>query len=311
MVHRLRRAEFGDRRQYAEGVAGEENDVGRLAGLARDTRVADVFDRVAGAGVAGQRGVVVLYFVVFVVGDVFQHGAEFDGAEDFRLFFCGEVDDFGVAAAFDVEDAVFSPDVFVVADEVAVRVGRECGFAGAGEAKQHGRALAALFCGSGAVHGELALFRHEVVHDGEHAFFHFARVFGAEDDHVFVFKGERDGGGAGNAFDGAVGRAVAGVIDDVIRLAEARQLGVGRADEHVVHEQRVVRTGGDDAHFQAVFFVPTGVAVQHVNVFRFIEVAHGQIAVGLVRGGGERDIDFAPPDVVFGSGVLDDAFVFR
>ena len=59
-----------------------------------------------------------------------------------------------------------------------------------------------------------------------------------------------------------------------------------------MHEQRVVRTGGDDAHFQAVFFVPTGVAVQHVNVFRFIEVAHGQIAVGFVRGGGERDIDF-------------------
>ena len=156
--------------------------------------------------------------------------------------------------------------MFVVADEVAVRVGRECGFAGAGETEQHGRALAALFGSSGAVHGKLALFRHEVVHDGEHAFFHLACVFGAEDDHVFIFKGERDGGGAGNAFDSTVGGAVAGVIDDVIRLAEIRQFGVGRADEHVVHEQRVVRAGGDDAHFQAVFFVPTGVAVQHVNV---------------------------------------------
>ena len=53
VVHRLRRTEFGDRRQDAESVAGEEDDIGRLAGLARDARVADVFNRVAGAGVAG------------------------------------------------------------------------------------------------------------------------------------------------------------------------------------------------------------------------------------------------------------------
>ena len=172
--------------------------------------------------------------------------------------------------------------MFVVADEVAVRVGRKGGFAGAGEAEEDGGALAALFGGGGAVHGELALFRHEVVHDGEHAFFHFARVFGAEDDHVFFFKGERDGGGAGDAFNGAVGGAVAGVVDDVIRLAEVCEFRVGRADEHIVHKERVVRAGGDDTHFQAVFFVPAGVAVQHIDVFRFIEIAHRQLAVGLV-----------------------------
>ena len=193
---------------------------------------------------------------------------------------------------------------------VAVRVGRERGFAGAGEAKQHGGALAALFGGGGAVHGKLALFRHEVVHDGEHAFFHFARVFGAEDDHIAVFKGEGDGGGAGHTDNGAVSRFMSGVEDDVIRFAESGQFGIGRTDEHVVHEKRVIRASGNNADFLTVFFVPAGVAVEDVYAFSFIEEAHSAAAVGSVGFRREGDVDFAPPDIVFRGGVFHDAFIF-
>ena len=101
-----------------------------------------------------------------------------------------------------------------------------------------------------------------------------------------------------------------GVEDDVIRFAESGQFGIGRADEHVVHEERVIRTGSDDADFQAVFFVPAGIAVEDVYAFSFIEEAHSAAAVGSVGFRREGDVDFAPPDIVFRGGVFHDAFIF-
>lgn len=55
---------------------------------------------------------------------------------DFGFFFGREVDAFGVAASFDVEDAGVGPDVFVVADEFTVRVGGEGGFASTRETEE-------------------------------------------------------------------------------------------------------------------------------------------------------------------------------
>lgn len=55
---------------------------------------------------------------------------------DFRFLFGGEVDAFGVAASFDVEDAGVGPDVFVVANEFTVRVSGEGGFASTGETEE-------------------------------------------------------------------------------------------------------------------------------------------------------------------------------
>ena len=309
--HGLFGGEFGDGRQYAEGVAGEEDDVGGLACGAGDARVADVFDGVGAPGVFGDAGVAVVNdAAVFVVDDVFEDGAEGERTEDVRLFFGGEVDGFGVAAAFDVEDAVVCPDVFVIADEFAFGVGGEGGFAGAGEAEEDGGFRPAWRCGGRAVHGEFAFERHEVVHDGEDAFFHFAGVFGAEDDHVAFFKGQGYGCAGVYAFYSGVRALLAGVVDDVVRFAEVVEFFGGGADEHVVHEEGVVGAGGDDAHFEAVFFIPAGVAVKDVNLFGTVEEGDGAFAVFAVRGGAEGDVDVAPPDVVFGVGVFDDTFVF-
>ena len=74
-----------------------------------------------------------------VVDDVFQHGSEPQGVEDLRLGFARQVDRLGVAAPFDVEDAVVAPAMLVVADELPLRVGRERRLAGAGQAEQDRR----------------------------------------------------------------------------------------------------------------------------------------------------------------------------
>ena len=51
VIHRLRRRERADRRQHAERVAGEEDDVVRMAGDAGNLRVRDELDRICAARV--------------------------------------------------------------------------------------------------------------------------------------------------------------------------------------------------------------------------------------------------------------------
>ena len=136
VIHRVRGRERAHRRQHAEGVAGEENHIGRMAGHAGDFRVLDELDRICAARVQRDAGVGVVHAVVFIEDHVFEHRAEAQRLENVRLALGREVDRLRVAAAFDVEDAVVAPAVLVVADEMALRVGRERGLARAAEAEE-------------------------------------------------------------------------------------------------------------------------------------------------------------------------------
>ena len=64
----------------------------------------------------------------------------------------------------------------------------------------------------------------------------------------------------------------AGVVDDEVGLAEARELLLRRPDQHVVHEQRVVRPRADHADLEAVLRVPAGEAVDAVQALAGVEV---------------------------------------
>src|SRR5574337_837603 len=154
MVHRLRRIELGDRRQNPEGVAGQHDDVARMAGPTGGRGVGDKGQRIGDAGVLGLRFVVEIGNAQFrVEDDVLHHRAEALGRRiDLGLGLARELDRLGVAAAFEVEDAAFAPAVLVVPDEDAVRVGGERRLAGAGKTEENrgvalfadiGRAMAA------------------------------------------------------------------------------------------------------------------------------------------------------------------------
>ena len=65
-----------------------------------------------------------------------------------------------------------------------------------------------------------SLHRHEVVHQGEDSFLHFAGVFGSQNDHFFFLEADVDGGFGGHAFGEAVGWELARVVYGEIRLAE-------------------------------------------------------------------------------------------
>ena len=119
VVARLRRRELAHGREHTERVAGEHDDVARLAvDGTRDLRVRDELDRVRATSVLRDGDVLVVGFARDrVVDDILEDATEPDGVEDLRLLLAREANALGVTTALDVEDTVVRPDVLVIADE--------------------------------------------------------------------------------------------------------------------------------------------------------------------------------------------------
>ena len=87
-------------------------------------------DRIGNARVFRDRRVrVVRNARILVQHDILRHAPEADSAEDERFGLGREIDALRIAAAFDVEDALFRPPVLVVADELAAVHGGKRGLA--------------------------------------------------------------------------------------------------------------------------------------------------------------------------------------
>src|SRR5690606_4135859 len=95
---------------------------------------------------------------------------------DLRLALSVQIDDLGVAAAFKVEDAVVAPAVLVVADEHALGVAAQRGFARAAQTEEQGYIVAVLAEVGAAMHRQNALLGHEIVHGRENALLDLAGV---------------------------------------------------------------------------------------------------------------------------------------
>src|SRR5262249_52126412 len=98
----------------------------------------DQIDRVGGPRVLGQALVVVVRLPgVWIERDVLQDGAEVVGCGvDLRLRLSRDANRLGVAAALEVEDALVTPSVLVIADQPPGRVRGERCLAGAGESEE-------------------------------------------------------------------------------------------------------------------------------------------------------------------------------
>ena len=113
--------------------------------------VLDMIDRVGDTGVLGFRTIVEINRAVRANHHVFQQRITTNRVIDIWLCGFGEFNGLGIAAAFEVEDAIVIPAVLVIADQAAFRIGGKGGFAGAGEAKED-RHVAFLAHVSGTVH---------------------------------------------------------------------------------------------------------------------------------------------------------------
>ena len=155
--------------------------------------------------------------------------------------------------------------MLVVADELALGVGRKGGLARARQTEEDGRL--ALLVGVGrAVHRRDALERQQVVHVGEHALLHLAAVPGVDDD-LHLLGEVEDHGRLGVQAQLLVVRHLGfrGVEHHEVGFAVLLQLGVGGADEHVLHEVRLPGYLHDETDFEARVLVGAAERVHHVE----------------------------------------------
>lgn len=134
MVLRLVGRQARYRWQNAESIGREEN---HLTSVSRfGNRFDDVVNMVNGIGDAGVlrfAAIVKIHAAIFPYRDILQQRIAFDGTVNIRFCFFLQFDGFGVAAAFKVKHAVIIPAVFVVANQLALRIGGQRGFSGAGQ----------------------------------------------------------------------------------------------------------------------------------------------------------------------------------
>src|SRR5699024_1557343 len=177
VVFRLFRRQYRHGRQYAERIGRKEDDT--LCGRPLRYRFHDVvaeINRIGNTGILGHALVGEIDMAVLVHRHVLQQRIAFDGIPNVRFALLVEVDDLRIAAAFEVEDALVVPTVFVVTDEQTLRVGRKSGLARTGQAEEDRRILALLVGIGRTVHRSDALERQQIVHVGEHALLHLAAV---------------------------------------------------------------------------------------------------------------------------------------
>ena len=108
-------------------------------------------------------------------------GLVHDGPVDLGLLAGVDVDHLGIAAVFEVGDAVVAPAVLVVPQQGAFGIGRKRGLAGARKPQQQGHVTVRPLVG-GTVQGEDADCRQHEIHDREHQFLDAAAIGGAVDN---------------------------------------------------------------------------------------------------------------------------------
>src|SRR5690554_5694253 len=299
-------AQYRYRRQNAGHVAGQEDDVRRFTGTVLDHALLDVLQRVGTAGVFGQGNVGVIRLAGFQVDHyVLDDGAETDGVPDDRLVLLAQVDALGVATAFDVEDSAGAPAVLVITNQVTVRVCRQGGLAGAGQAEEQAGFAGFAHVG-GAVYWQYVFLRQQEVLHREHGFLHLTGVVHTGQQHLALGKVEDNAAVGVGAV--TLGHALeVGGVEDLPFLLVGRVVGV-RADEQVAAEQVLPGGFGGHLHRQVVLGVRANVYVRDKLVF-FSDVGFNTVPQGVELVGVERAVDRAPVDVVGGAGLLNDKTV--
>ena len=253
VIHRLRRCQLGDRRQNAKSVGREHHNILRLSGTTGRRRVRNRIERISRASVLGLGAVVEIDFASRRIDrDIFQDRAEAQaGVVDRGLGFTREANGLGVAAALEIEHAVRSPAVLVVAEQRAAGIGGERGLAGAGQPEEHCRVAFRPDIG-GAMHRQHALFGQIEVQRGEHRLLHLAGVLAAADQHDLAREVDGDHVFRFAAMTFRVGPE-ARQIDDGEFRHEACQLSRFGPAQQCADEQRVPRKLGVDTHLDLEF----------------------------------------------------------
>ena len=294
-------------REHAKGVAGQENDVLRVTSPRVSRAVVDEFDWVGATRVLRLARVVEVRHASVIEDDVFQDRTEATGGpKDGGLIFFGEVDELGVAAALEVEHAVGTPPVFIVAHQGALWVGGKGGFPGAGQAEENGRVFPIGV--GGTVHGKDALLGENEVHHRENRLLDFAGVAAAADDDFFGRVVDDDEDVRVHPIHGRIGLEMRGMKHGELRLMRCQTRLIG-AHEHVSRKGAVPCVVRDHTDGQGFRVLCTTVQVLHEKGVTCLEEGDDfgpQGREGRKVGG---HVDVAPIDVLGSGRFVDNEFV--
>lgn len=149
------------------------------------------------------------------------------------------------------------------------------------------------------------------MHNTEDTLLHFTSVLGTQDDDFVALEVNLDTGLRSQVLDGDGSlefTSVENVEVDFLVITEVlnKFLG-GRGDEHVLHEESMVRSAADNSDFESVFRIPSSVSINNIKSGLLAEILDGKVSAELVALRVNRDIDITPPDGVLGGFIENDS----
>ena len=289
--HRFRDTEFGT--GNLGGVTGQEVVFGLLVSKDRHGRqytisvirqedhflgiratgdgfddVFDVVHRIRDTRVLRSRRITKLALALFVHDHVFKQCVTTNGVINVGFMHRIQIDHLCIATAFVIEDTFIVPTVFVVTDQEALRVSRQRRLTRTGQTEEDRRVGLILVRVSRAVHRSDTAQRVQVVHDGEHAFLHFATVPGVQNDlHLFLQIKDNSRRAIQTEFFVVFDAFLTGGNHQEVGFAEVFKFFSRRTDEHVRHKVSLPSDFHHKAHFQARVFVRTAEGIHDEKSF--------------------------------------------
>ena len=99
--------------------------------------VVDMVNWVRHARIFGLRCIGIVDHALRIDADIFEQRVASNGLENIGFVFAAKLDHLGVTAAFKIKYTAIVPTVFIVTDELALRVGRQGGLTGTRESKEN------------------------------------------------------------------------------------------------------------------------------------------------------------------------------
>lgn len=155
--------------------------------------------------------------------------------------------------------------MLVITDEETLGVRRESSLTSARQTEEDGGVAISADVGR-AMHAKSALLGHVEVHDTEHTLLHLAGVRGSQNNELLFGEVDSNGSLVGDIGDAFVGHELASIHDGEVRSGGGEilldEVKIA-ADQHLLHEEGVVRSGRDHASLDAVLLVPACISIDN------------------------------------------------
>lgn len=149
------------------------------------------------------------------------------------------------------------------------------------------------------------------MHNTEDTLLHFTSVLSTQDDNLVVLEVNLDSALSGQVLDGERSLEFTSIenveIDFLVITEILNKLLGGRGDEHVLHEESVVRSAADNSDFESVLGIPSSVSIDNIKSGLLAEILDGKVSAELVAVGVDGDVDITPPDGVLGGLIENDS----